>query len=131
MERSVKEIGRNKWEHLSVRQKHTAITRYVVECINKKERLENFLQFYNRVVSWTHIDCFAPPEWLTEQETYENLFFFHQQLSGNPPHYFRAENLKMKNVAWNAKYPITVVLDQVLTPFNVGSILRLIDNFGF
>lgn len=129
MGKSAKNIGKTKWLKLSVRQQHTAIARFVVECIAANDPKE-FREFYKQVMSWSQLDRFEPPGWLTEHEVLQNVLSFHQKLSGKPPHYFRPCS-DMVSLSWTACYPVTIVCDQVFTPYNLGSILRAADNFGF
>lgn len=129
MGKSAKNIGKTKWLKLSVRQQHTAIAGFAVECLNAND-LKEFQNFYNQVMSWSQLDRFEPPGWLTELEALHNYLSFHQKLSGKPPHYFRTSS-DMVSLSWSAAHPVTIVLDQVFTPYNLGSILRAADNFGF
>lgn len=129
MEKSVKIIGKNKWQTLSSRQKHEAIARFACECL-ETGNYQVFRYHYDRLISWSPIDRFESPAWLSESECLENYFSFHQSLSGKPIHFFRKRKGVKIAVSWSPKYQITVALDQVLTPFNIGSILRVIDNFG-
>lgn len=130
MAKSVKAIGEKKWRALSGVQKHTAIARFAEDCIRRDHDFDRFMDFYRKVRDWGPIDRYDPPHWLTPAEKLENFFVFHQKLSKKPPGYFRVEPLPGR-IFWKPVLPVTVVLDQVITPFNVGSVLRLIDNFGF
>ncbi len=130
MEKSVKIIGKNKWISLSPRQKHRAIAKFAIFCINNKE-VDDFFHHYNRLIEWAPIDRFYRPDWIGKEESLELFFAFHQKLSGQPIHYFKPNKDEETNLIWTPKKDISILLDQVLTPYNVGSILRLIDNFGF
>jgi tRNA G18 (ribose-2'-O)-methylase SpoU len=130
MKESANNIGKRKWLRLSVRQQHTAIARFAAENLETKD-LKKFLRFYNQVMGRSQLDRFDPPIWLTEAESLRNYLSFHQKLSGKPPHYFSKKSSAFVPLSWNAGFPVTVALDQVLTPYNFGSILRVVDNFGF
>lgn len=130
MEKSVKTIGKRKWISLSARQKHTAITKFANYCIINSN-LDEFLLYYEKLMLWDPIDKFYPPKWLEKTESLELFFSFHQKLSGKPIHYYKKTTNELEDVIWNPKNKISIILDQVLTPYNVGSILRVIDNFGF
>jgi tRNA(Leu) C34 or U34 (ribose-2'-O)-methylase TrmL len=129
MGKSIKSIGKNKWLTLTPRQKHTALARFAIDCL-KKGDFGEFIGTYNTFTSWSPIDQFKPPHWLNHREKLENFFYFHQKLSGKPPHYFRKASTT-SSMTWEPKLQVTVALDQVFSPFNIGSVLRIIDNFGF
>ncbi|MFC1851600.1 TrmH family RNA methyltransferase [candidate division CSSED10-310 bacterium] len=59
----------------------------------------------------------------------EEYLFFHTRFSAAPAFIFEREQ-KFTYLSWQPKYSFEIVVDQIRTPFNVGSILRLIDNFG-
>ena len=126
---SAHNIGKKKWQSLSVRQQHTAIAAFAAECLEKYD-LKKFRDFYDRVMGWCRLDRFDPPGWLSRAEVLHNFLFFHQKLSGKPPHFFKKE-AALSFLSWNPRYPVTVALDQVLTPYNLGSVIRVMDNFGF
>lgn len=130
MERSVKTIGKTKWCSLSHRQKHTAFARFAVICIENKEP-DEFLKYYNILLSWSPVDRYIPPIWLTPFEALNLYFLFHQMLSDKPISYFKKEKSIQADLIWEPRYKISVILDQVLTPYNIGSIMRIVDNFGF
>jgi|GEM_PF-639513 len=130
MGKSVKAIGQKKWETLTPVQQHAAIARYALECLDRKTGLGSFLEFYRRLMSGAGIDRYSPPGWLNERERLQSYFAFHQKLSKKPLHYFKTR-MKGQRIPWNPCLPVSVILDQVITPFNVGSVLRLVDNFGF
>jgi tRNA G18 (ribose-2'-O)-methylase SpoU len=129
MKKSANNIGKKKWLSLNSRQQHTAIAAFAAECL-EKYALKKFRDFYDQVMRWSHLDRFEPPPWLSGSEVLQNFFFFHQKLSGKPPHFFKKDTAPPV-LTWKARNPVTVALDQVLTPYNFGSVLRVMDNFGF
>ena len=60
----------------------------------------------------------------------QEFFYFHAGFAQTPteiePH--QAGNAPL---AWQPLFDVTIVADQIRSPYNVGSILRLIDNVGF
>ena len=83
--------------------------------------------------SWADLDRYTPPAYLTQYEALHEYFLFHNNLTGNPQDPAQEEISALNNdtVTWTPRFNVTVVLDQVRSPYNVGSVLRLIDNFGF
>ncbi len=130
MGKSVKIIGKNKWIFLSPRQKHTALAKFALYCIDESNP-DEFLEYYNRLISYAPIDRYKPPAWINDKEALELFFSFHQKLSGKAISYFIKSKTEKAELIWNYQKNISVILDQVLTPYNIGSILRIIDNFGF
>jgi tRNA(Leu) C34 or U34 (ribose-2'-O)-methylase TrmL len=145
METSANNIGKKKWLTLSVRQKHTAIARFAVECL-ESGNFKKYQSFYDQIMSWSALDRFKPPAWLSDREALQNYLSFHQKLSGKPLHYFlkrvalpadkpalapHAWGSSEISIPWKPKHQVTIALDQVFTPYNLGSILRVVDNFGF
>jgi tRNA G18 (ribose-2'-O)-methylase SpoU len=83
--------------------------------------------------SWVKLDKYIPPHWLSEEEAIHEYFLFHNGFSRNPIGYHSEDipNNKESQLSWQPRFDITIVLDQVRSPYNAGAVLRLIDNFGF
>jgi tRNA G18 (ribose-2'-O)-methylase SpoU len=129
MVKSAKDIGQNKWLKLSSRQKHTAICKYIRQCIDDSCNYKAFEAFYKKIKERGGIDVYSAPDWLNYREKLENHFIFHQKFSDKTIDYYLQEKLT-KKVEWKHSIDVSVVLDFVITPFNIGAVLRVIDNFG-
>ena len=83
--------------------------------------------------SWVELDQYSPPIYLTDKEALYEYFRFHIGFSNNPS-LFEEEDTgedRLSPLSWEPRFNVTIVLDQVRSPYNTGSVLRLIDNFGF
>ena len=83
--------------------------------------------------SWVELDRYAPPDWLSDEEAAHEYFMFHNSFSRNPIGLDSNKDLgpTEQTLSWQPRFDVTVVLDQVRSPYNAGAVLRLIDNFGF
>jgi tRNA G18 (ribose-2'-O)-methylase SpoU len=95
-------------------------------------RRPEFRDRYLSMQATGSIDRFLPPNWLSESELLEEIANFHELFSGHPVAGAEIDEEKtVQQLTWEPVYPVRIVLDQVRSPYNVGSIVRLIDNFGF
>ncbi len=129
MEKSAKTISADKWRKLSSKQKHDAIVKLALESKASGD-LNGFENRYAELLEIASIDAWAPPWWLSDNEKLDNYFHFHQKFSGRTPEYYGVDVTEEKTLPWNPSFNVTVVLDQVITPYNIGSIVRVLDNFG-
>jgi len=137
MEKSAKTIGCRKFQRLTLGQKHKVLASLArqahdqmageqsEEC--RAAQAECFLARYRLMLSWTSIDHYLPPHRLGPQRILEECCHFHARLAGNQ----RPEGEAMHSQPpWHPTVPGLVVADHVRTPYNLGSLLRLVDNFG-
>lgn len=129
MEKSAKTISSDKWKKLSSKQKHDAIVKMALEA-GAENDLKGFEKRYKELMEITSIDSWEAPWWLNDREKLDNYFWFHQKFSGRTAEYYGVNAEGGKELPWKPVFNATVVLDQVITPYNIGSIIRVVDNFG-
>ncbi len=125
MEKSAKTIGKRKFCSLPARRQHALLAELARDALSGGDR-EGFLKRYVELHAWAALDRYEPPPWLSAQEAMEEYLNFHGGLSRTPG----VSEPPPAPVSWQPRFPVTVVLDQVRSPYNVGSVLRLIDNYG-
>lgn len=125
-------IGKRKYIKLSSSRQHEYLAFLARETL-KTGDFSGFLNRYNEMHSWAELDRYTPPDHLTDEESLHEYFLFHNSLTGNPQSLLQDEQPDQDNsvVTWEPGFDVTIVLDQVRSPYNAGSVLRLIDNFGF
>ena len=126
MEKSAKTIAKDKFIRLPARRGHALLAELAETALAGDPGLD-FRERYETLVGWAQLDGFRPPPWLSEREALAEYAIFHRGLAGLPPN---PEASPPPRISWLPRFPVWVVLDQVRSPFNLGSILRLIDNFG-
>jgi tRNA G18 (ribose-2'-O)-methylase SpoU len=129
MEKSANTISQRKFSKLSARRQHELLAALASEALSGKT-IDTFLKRYDELHSWARLDRYAPPVWLSQEEALEEYFVFHAGLTFSPNE-LPQEDLSKSPVSWQPCFAVEVVLDQVRSPYNVGSIIRIIDNFGF
>ena len=128
----VETVGRHKFIKLSSSRQHEYLALLAREALKKRD-FPGFFKRYKEMQSWAELDQYTPPDYLTEEEAVYEYLLFHNNLTGNP---VRLEPEKAairhtESLSWKPRHDVTVVLDQVRSPYNTGSVIRLIDNFGF
>lgn len=125
-------IGKRKFIKLSSSRQHEYLA-FLARKTLKNGDFPGFLKRYNEMHSWVELDRYTPPDYLTSEEALHEYFLFHNGLTGNPQNILQNEQPDQDDsaVTWEPVFDVTIVLDQVRSPYNVGSVLRLIDNFGF
>jgi len=125
-------IGKRKFIKLSSSRQHEYLAFLAREAL-KSGDFPGFLKRYKEMHSWADLDRYNPPDYLMEEEALHEYFLFHNSLTSNPQDPLQNESSDQDKTAvtWKPGLDVTIVLDQVRSPYNVGSVLRLIDNFGF
>ncbi len=129
MERSAETISRKKFCALPVRRRH-ALLAELARCAVDQKDMQRFLRRYDELQAWSELDRYTPPAWLSAQEALEEYQAFHEGLSLTKGSAAQHPD-RTAPPAWQPRHCVEVVIDQVRSPYNVGSVLRLIDNFGF
>jgi tRNA G18 (ribose-2'-O)-methylase SpoU len=127
MERSVRTISRKKFQALPARRRHALLAALAGEAVADGD-MRGFLHRYEELQAATSLDRYVPPPWLTDSEALEEYRAFHAALSMRP--WEPICSTGAEPIAWRPRFQVEIVIDQVRSPYNVGSILRLIDNFG-
>lgn len=128
----VETIGKRKFIKLSSSRQHEFLA-FLARDTLKNRDFPGFQKRYKEMQSWVELDRYTPPDYLTEEEAVHEYFIFHNSFNNNPLKLPSDDTLLpiKENVSWEPRFDVTVVLDQVRSPYNAGSVLRLIDNFGF
>ena len=125
MEKSVNTISKSKFIKLSSRRQHELLSGLGRSALSDLD-FDRFLERYNELHSWAQLDRYIPPVWLSKKEALDEYLNFHLNFTSLQT----AQDETSCTFSWQPKFEIEVVLDQVRSPYNVGSILRIIDNFG-
>jgi tRNA G18 (ribose-2'-O)-methylase SpoU len=131
-EKYAETIGKQKFIMLSSIRQHEYLAFLARKALESGD-FKGFLKRYHEMQSWVELDKYAPPAYLTEEEAIHEYLLFHQGFSANPGIINKKADKPAlsETLSWVPKYDVTIVLDQVRSPYNTGSVLRLIDNFGF
>ncbi len=129
MDRCAETIGQKKFSRLPVRRQHELLA----ELARKALVCDDYQAFFDRYAlmhGWAELDRYQPPYWLSAQEALHEFYYFHA-LSADVSTEPALAGLGQPHLFWQPRFDVTVVMDQVRSPYNVGSIIRLIDNAGF
>ncbi len=134
MEKSAWTVGQRKFSKLSSAAQHRLLAELAVDAQKAAGEgtpgiVDDFHQRYRLMHSWSELDSFIAPSWLNPLEALDEYAGFHLRLGAPEENEGPLENVE-RAVSWEPRFPVGVALDQVRSPFNVGSVLRLIDNFG-
>ena len=127
-------MTRKKFTALSAKRQHELLAALAIDTFLRGESsYALFQKRYQELHSFGALDRYEPPTWLAEKEALLEYGAFHNQFTPSPhPLPPRGEETSVKiPLSWSHRFDVTILLDQVTRPYNVGSILRLIDNFGF
>jgi tRNA G18 (ribose-2'-O)-methylase SpoU len=117
---------------MSARRQHELLAAMAQKAMNDKG-YRTFIHRYDELLSWVDLDKYTPPSWLSKVEALDEFLAFHSRFC--PQSAFRSDEEhtgdRSNGVSWQPRFDVTVAVDQVRSPYNVGSILRIIDNFGF
>ncbi len=124
-------IGQKKFLKMTSKKRHELLAALALKTISGGD-YRRFRSRCARLQSWADLDSYKPPPWLSEKEALQEYLAFHNSFTSSPvlpddPD-GRANGAPL--VAWRGAFDVTVMVDQVRSPYNVGSILRIIDNFG-
>jgi len=128
MEKSVKTIGKGKFSKLPPRKQHRLLADLAKSALAGDK--DGFLPRYDELQSWASLDRYTPPSWLSQAEALEEYLIFHSNF-GSPIDELTGHDSGIPSISWQPRFPVEVVLDQIRSPYNVGSVLRITDNFGF
>jgi len=129
MEKSASTLSHAKFARLTPRQQHKVLAQWALSCLDD-DVLTGFDTHYRRLTQDAELDLLRPPTWLTEREAIEEHGRFHARLAGIE-WAWDLDITGARRALWQPRFKVEVVLDRVRSPFNVGSILRGIDAFGF
>ncbi|NLA74226.1 MAG: RNA methyltransferase [Deltaproteobacteria bacterium] len=131
-EKYAETIERHKFIRLSAVRQHEYLAILARKALETGD-LKGFFKRYHEMQSWVELDKYSPPDYLTEEEAAHEYLLFHSAFTTNPGIQNKNQDtaLKKEPLSWAPRYDVTIVLDQVRSPYNTGSVLRLIDNFGF
>lgn len=134
MEKSAWTIGQSKFSRLSSVRQHRLLALLAIEALETlvagdSETYQDFLRRYGQLHAWTELDRYQPPSWLEPPEALEEFQSFHH-LFGDPAQNEGPLESGEGRLSWQPRFPVEVALDQVRSPYNFGSVLRLVDNFG-
>ncbi|PIE74624.1 MAG: hypothetical protein CSA18_04000 [Deltaproteobacteria bacterium] len=119
-------IGRKKFLALSSKKKHELLAAMALEALHKK-KYDFFIKRYEIFHKWADLDRFYPPSWLNNEEKLKGYYDFHISFSSNPP---LIEKEKPPDQSFRKTFDLVIYLDEIRSPYNIGSILRIADNFG-
>jgi len=123
-------LSRKKFQKLSSKKQHEIIAAMAYQLI-EKTGYGFFLERYEELHSWAALDRYTPPTWLTPEEALLAFYEFHNAFCPDPVKPAKLEKSLEGDLTWNPSFDVQIMLDQIRSPYNAGSVLRLIDNFGF
>jgi len=134
MEKSAWNVSRGKWVKLPAEARHRVLASLAADALETVGQGDPavwgaFLERYGELHAWSDQDLYRPPSWLSPAEALDEFRNFHL-LYSSPAECEGPLDQGDAPLSWEPRLPVTVALDQVRSPYNVGSVLRLIDNFG-
>lgn len=118
-------VNKKKFCKLSSKRQHELLAALAGSALDTGD-ISFFYNRYNELHTWAELDRYAPPKRLSDSESLKEYIEFHNAFSPNPP----GDGNEQPDLTWSPAFDVTIFLDQVRSPYNVGSALRIIDNFG-
>jgi tRNA(Leu) C34 or U34 (ribose-2'-O)-methylase TrmL len=122
-------IDRRQFQRLSSRKQHgvlAALARWAIE----KQDPAAFAARYAEIHSWSDLDRYQPPDWLTPLEALWDFFRFHRCFCP----WLEEAPLTARLIdplSWQPQHAFEIVVDQIRSPYNMGALIRACDTFGF
>lgn len=123
-----REVSEKKFQKLSSKKQHELLGSLAFESI-ENDGYNNFLIIYERLHGWAELDRFCPPFWLNSKEKLMGYYNFHMAYSPNPPQTKIKNTDQTLNLQRTDVFDVSIFLDEIRSPYNIGSILRIADNF--
>jgi len=124
MEKSADSISIEKFNKLTITGKHKVLLELAERC-DAANAFSHFQTRYRQLCQKGNLDSFTPPSWLNEEEVLKAAAHFHRTLLKKGGQ--QAEGIH--NI-WQPTYSVSVILEGIRSPYNLGSVFRLVDNFG-
>jgi tRNA G18 (ribose-2'-O)-methylase SpoU len=124
MEKSAKTISLRKFARLSVKSRHELLAE-LAELHLKRLDVSGFLSRYDELCASVEVDRYIPASWLTPQEVLLEARAFHRIFFS-----VQEEDNQILDRSWTPRLPLSLVLEGVRSPYNLGAMFRLCDNFG-
>ncbi len=131
MAKSAEIISKKKFLSMSSKRQHELLAAFALYTLENGDDVELFLKRYDELQSWADLDRYTPPSWLSVPEALDEFYTFHSRFSPSPIKPEQTADTEAAPLSWEPSLNVEVAFDQVRSPYNVGSILRIIDNFGF
>ncbi len=135
MEKSAWTVGQRKYCKLPSAAQHRLLADLASNALKSAGEgapgiVDDFIERYRLMQSWAELDTYVPPSWLAPLEALEEYAGFHLLFGAPEENEGPLESTSETVVSWEPRFPVEVALDQVRSPYNIGSVLRLVDNFG-
>jgi len=124
MEKSAKTISLRKFARLSVKARHELLAELAESHLHTLD-IAGFLSRYDELCDSVEVDRYKPASWLTPQEILLEARAFHRIFFS-----VQEEEKQIPDRSWTPRLPISLVLEGVRSPYNLGAMFRLCDNFG-
>ena len=124
MEKSAKTISLRKFSQLSLTGRHRVLLELAESVLNEGMSL-SLEDRYHQLCQSVEMDSFSHSVWLSETEKWQGRAGFHRSFLTRLP-----ERDATCFSIWETRRDIAIVLEGIHSPYNLGSIFRLIDNFG-
>ncbi|MBN2381732.1 hypothetical protein JXQ70_02520 [bacterium] len=125
----IRNLCKVEFVRLSARRQHDVLAD-IAESFLESGSYSDFLGKYHKYHSWVELDKYEPAYWLSNEEALQEYILFHRAL-GKSSQSYRTDAALKRKLTWEPTHQVEVAIDQIRSPYNVGSILRLMDNFGF